>query len=70
MCSMMVGTTPWAEVWIDGRNTKEHTPYSENISCGKHKLSFRRQDLDLEKNVAITVRMGEPFKRSFSLREE
>ena len=40
-CTITVGTRPWSEVWIDGKNTGRHTPYSENIACGKHKLMFR-----------------------------
>ena len=68
-CSIVVGTKPWSEVWIDGRNTKKHTPYAENISCGVHKLSFRRWDLDVEKTVNVTVRPGEVLKESFALKD-
>lgn len=69
-CAITVATHPWSEVWIDGQNTKRHTPYSESISCGKHKLAFRRVDLDTERTVAITVRPGETFKQWFPLEGE
>jgi hypothetical protein len=66
-CSITVGTRPWSEIWIDGKNTGRHTPYSESISCGKHKLTFKRPDLNLQRTENITVRSGEKFKQSFSL---
>jgi serine/threonine protein kinase len=69
-CSITVGTRPWSEIWIDGRNTGRHTPYSESISCGKHKLTFKRPDLNLQRNENVTVRPGEKFKQSFSLEAE
>jgi len=69
-CSITVGTRPWSEIWIDGKNTGRHTPYSENISCGKHKLSFRRPDLNLLRNEVVTIKAGEKFKQSYPLEEE
>jgi hypothetical protein len=66
-CSITVGTRPWSEIWIDGKNTGRHTPYSESIPCGKHKLTFKRPDLNLQRTENITVRSGEKFKQSFSL---
>ena len=69
-CSMRVGTRPWAEIWIDGRNTFRHTPYSEHIDCGPHKLTFKRPDLHLVRSFAILVSPGEISKQSFSLRDD
>jgi hypothetical protein len=66
-CTITVGTRPWSEIWIDGKNTGRHTPYSESIACGKHQLTFKRPDLNLLRNESITVRPGEKFKQSFSL---
>ncbi|MEO8214181.1 MAG: carboxypeptidase-like regulatory domain-containing protein, partial [Myxococcales bacterium] len=69
-CTITVGTRPWSEIWIDGKNTGRHTPYSESIACGKHKLTFKRPDLNLQRNESITVRSGEKFKQSFPLEAE
>jgi hypothetical protein len=69
-CSVKLGTIPWAEIWIDGKNTESHTPYSETIRCGNHKLTFIRQDLGVSKTVTINLRPGKTFKQSFSLEEE
>ncbi|HVR60710.1 MAG TPA: serine/threonine-protein kinase, partial [Polyangia bacterium] len=42
-CVITVGSRPWAEVWIDGRNTTKHTPIADlRVPCGRHRLSFKR----------------------------
>jgi serine/threonine protein kinase len=69
-CAITVGTRPWSELWIDGRNTGRHTPYSESIACGKHKLTFKRADLNLDRTESVTVRPGEKFKQSYALEGE
>jgi serine/threonine protein kinase len=66
-CNVIIGARPWAEVWIDGRSTGRHTPYSDKIGCGRHKISLRRPDLDVEQNEVIVVRPGELFKKAFTL---
>jgi len=69
-CTLRLGTMPWTEVWIDGRNTNAHTPYSEPIACGKHEVTFKRDDLGLTKSTTITLRDGETVKRSFVFQED
>ena len=69
-CTITVGTRPWSEVWIDGKNTGRHTPYSESIACGKHKLMFRRADMNLTRNETVVIRPGEKFRQSYPLEEE
>ena len=67
-CSITIGSRPWAEVWIDGKNTNKHTPFADyKIACGKHKISFKRPDLQIDQTEAITVSPGEKFKQSYSL---
>ncbi|HEY4187319.1 MAG TPA: protein kinase [Polyangia bacterium] len=66
-CSIRLGTIPWTEVWLDGRNTKAHTPYSEEIACGKHEVTFKRDDLGITKSISISLRDGEALKRSLTL---
>ncbi|HET6284813.1 MAG TPA: serine/threonine-protein kinase [Polyangia bacterium] len=67
LCSITVGTRPWSEIWIDGHKTPHHTPYTDNISCGRHELTFKRNDLAMAKSYIVTVYPGEPFKQSFPL---
>jgi len=69
-CSVRLGTTPWTDVWIDGHNTNAHTPYIEPIACGKHEVTFKRDDLGLSKSTTITLNNGETVKRSFVLQED
>jgi len=66
-CNVIIGARPWAEVWIDGRSTGRHTPYSDKIPCGRHKISLRRPDLNVEQAETIVVRPGELFKKAFTL---
>jgi hypothetical protein len=67
-CTITIGSRPWAEVWIDGKNTNKHTPFADyKIACGKHKIAFKRADLSIDKTENITVSPGEKFKQSFTL---
>src|SRR5450432_3580966 len=67
-CTITIGSRPWAEVWIDGKNTNKHTPFADyKIACGKHKIAFKRADLQIDQIENITVSAGERFKQSFSL---
>ena len=67
-CTITIGSRPWAEVWIDGKNTTKHTPFADyKIACGKHKIVFKRPDLQIDKVESITVSPGEKFKQSFTL---
>ena len=67
VCSVRFGTQPWAEVWLDGKNTGGHTPYSGTIPCGTHQVTFKRRDLGWVRTYTITARAGESFRQSFSL---
>jgi serine/threonine-protein kinase len=68
-CSVTLGTRPWSEVWIDGRKTRRHTPYTATLGCGRHTLTFKRNDLRLTKTFPVFLYPGEPLKQSFSLSE-
>ncbi|MES1172207.1 MAG: serine/threonine-protein kinase [Bacteroidota bacterium] len=69
-CLLKVGSRPWAEVWIDGKNTGGHTPYTQSIACGTHKLTFKRPDLQISKTISMTVEVGETFKESIPLDQD
>ncbi len=70
-CSITIGSRPWSEVWIDGRNTTKHTPFADyKVPCGKHKISFKRPDLQIDHSETISVRAGQRFKQSFTLETE
>ena len=67
-CTMTVNSVPWSEVWIDGKNTGQHTPVVDfKIPCGKHKLAFKRSDMQIDHSENITVRPGQNFKQRYTL---
>src|SRR5262249_40211494 len=36
-CHITVNSIPWSEVWIDGKNTAQHTPLVDyEVDCGLH----------------------------------
>ena len=56
-CTMTVNSVPWSEVWIDGKNTSQHTPLVDfKIPCGKHKLAFKRSDMQIDHGETINQR--------------
>jgi hypothetical protein len=67
-CSITIGSRPWSEVWIDGKNTQKHTPVADyKVPCGKHKVTFKRADLQIDQSETITVHAGEKFKQVYTL---
>ena len=67
-CSITVNSVPWSEVWIDGKNTTQHTPLVDyKVPCGKHKLNFKRTDMQIDHTENITVRAGGKFKQRYTL---
>ena len=67
-CSITINSVPWSEVWIDGKNTTKHTPFVDyKLPCGKHKLAFKRPDMQIDHSESITVRAGQTFKQRYTL---
>jgi len=66
-CLVRLGTTPWSEIWIDGKNSKAYTPYSRPIACGEHLLTFKRPDLGLANSFKITAVPGDTLVETFAL---
>jgi hypothetical protein len=67
-CSITINSVPWSEVWIDGKNTTKHTPVVDYpLPCGKHKLNFKRPDMQIDQTEPINVKAGQPFKQRYTL---
>jgi hypothetical protein len=67
-CSITINSVPWSEVWIDGKNTTKHTPFVDyKLPCGKHKLAFKRADMQIDHSESITVKAGQAFKQRYTL---
>jgi serine/threonine protein kinase len=70
-CAVTIGAKPWAEVWIDGKNTQKLTPLVDyKIACGKHKITLKNPEVGAEKNETVTVKPGEKWKKIFQLLDD
>ena len=70
-CSITINSIPWSEVWIDGKNTTKHTPFVDfKVPCGKHKLAFKRPDMQIDQTESINVKPGQNFKQRYTLATE
>jgi hypothetical protein len=68
-CALALKSSPWAHVWLDGKDTGRRTPVSEfHVPCGDHKLVLKRDDLDIYQMEVITVRAGTTFRKSYPLK--
>jgi serine/threonine protein kinase len=67
-CSLTVGSTPWAQVWIDGDNTLRNTPaVGLKLPCGSHRLDLRRADLKIDFITNVTLTPGKEVKAKYQL---
>jgi hypothetical protein len=67
-CSLTVGARPWAELWIDGRDTHRHTPVVNlPVACGPRQLTLKRADLGIDYQVEEILIPGEPLKRVYKI---
>jgi serine/threonine protein kinase len=67
-CSVTLGSKPWSEVWIDGKNTGKITPLVDfKLSCGRHKITFKNPEIPVEKSENISIRAGDKFKKVIRL---
>jgi serine/threonine-protein kinase len=67
-CTITITSKPWTQVWLDGKDTRRHTPLvGYAVACGDHQLALKRDDLDIYQMEVITVRPDAPFKKSFPL---
>jgi len=70
-CSITINSVPWSELWIDGKNTSRHTPVVDHkVPCGKHKLAFKRPEMQIDQTENINVRPGQPLKKVYTLAVE
>jgi Spy/CpxP family protein refolding chaperone len=60
--TVTIATTPWAEVYLDGKKIGT-TPIAKiKIPAGKHKLTLVSPDLDVKINKTFTIGAGESFR--------
>jgi serine/threonine protein kinase len=67
-CPVQIFSKPWAQVWIDGKNTGRKTPVTGlKLPCGARKLQLKRPDRDLEQMEIIILEAGRTFRGSYDL---
>jgi serine/threonine-protein kinase len=70
-CMLSVGSFPWAELWIDGKDTGQRTPVVHYpVSCGAHKLTLKRRDLKLDRSEQVMVAPGHENKQHYDFGDE
>ena len=53
------------------KNTTKHTPFVDyKLPCGKHKLAFKRPDMQIDHIESINIRPGQKFKQRYTLETE
>jgi hypothetical protein len=68
-CRISVGSYPWSNVWIDGADTGLQTPVVNlALSCGRHRLGFKRKDLNVDQIETVTLNEGNELKRQYELK--
>lgn len=67
-CRMTINSSPWSEVWLDGKNTTQHTPLVDyRLRCGHHWIEFKRADLRIDQIETLVVEPNRPLKRRYVL---
>ena len=67
-CLVTIGSFPWAELWIDGKDVGQPTPVVRlPVTCGSHKLRFKRDNPEIDQVESITVTAGQELKKNFRL---
>ena len=67
-CLLSVASFPWADLWIDGKDTGQRTPVVHYpVSCGVHKLALKRRDLKVDHAEQIMVAPGHELKQHYDI---
>jgi serine/threonine protein kinase len=67
-CLLSVASFPWADLWIDGKDTGQRTPVVHYpVSCGVHKLALKRRDLKVDHAEQVMVAPGHELKQHYDI---
>ncbi len=70
-CLLSIASFPWADLWIDGKDTGQRTPVVHYpVSCGTHKLALKRQDLKIDHAAQVMVAPGHELKQHYDLGDD
>ena len=67
-CLLTVGSVPWAELWIDGKDVGQPTPVVHlPVTCGAHKLRLKRVNPEIDHVESVNLSPGQELKKNFNL---
>jgi eukaryotic-like serine/threonine-protein kinase len=67
-CLLSIASFPWADLWIDGKDTGQRTPVVHYpVTCGAHRLALKRRDLHVDRTEQVTVAPGHELKQHYDL---
>jgi hypothetical protein len=66
--TMSLNATPWAEVWVNGRQIGETPLGNVSVPIGSHDVLFRHPELG-EKHIRAVVTLAAPAKVSVDMRQ-
>ena len=66
-CAVTLGSRPWSEVWIDGRQAGFTPLIDYPVDCGTHDVVFKSSESHTEKRISIVVAAGQAFKKTVDL---
>jgi serine/threonine-protein kinase len=70
-CLLSIASFPWADLWIDGKDTGQRTPVVHYpVSCGGHRLTLKRRDLKVERVEQVTVAPNHELKQSYEISDD
>ncbi len=53
---LLLGSTPWTRITIDGRDTGMTTPKKLPLSAGKHTIRLRNPKFGIDKSFKVVVK--------------
>ena len=70
-CLLSIASFPWADLWIDGKDTGQRTPVVHYpVSCGVHKLALKRRDLKVDHTEQVMVAPGHELKQHYDIGDD
>ena len=70
-CLLSIASFPWADLWIDGKDTGQRTPVVHYpVSCGVHKLALKRRDLRVDHTEQVMVAPGHELKQHYDIGDD
>jgi hypothetical protein len=59
---------PWCNVSIDGRRVGQTPIVNRSLSSGRHRITCVNPDLNVTRNVTVTIAAGETTRKRINLR--